>query len=33
MDFVKSHGAGNDFVMIEDLEGVLAPTRSFVAAI
>jgi diaminopimelate epimerase len=30
--FVKSHGAGNDFVMIEDLDGRLAPTAAFVAA-
>ena len=32
MKFVKSHGTGNDFVMIEDLDDRIAPTKSFVAA-
>ena len=33
MRFVKAHGAGNDFVLIEDLDERVAPTASFVAAI
>lgn len=30
MRFVKSHGAGNDFVIIEDLAGRVRPTAAFV---
>lgn len=32
MRFVKSHGAGNDFVMIEDLSNEVALNAAFVAA-
>jgi len=31
--FVKSHGAGNDFVLIEDLDDRLHPNAAFVAAV
>ena len=31
MNFVKSHGAGNDFVLIEDLDDRLRPSKEFVA--
>lgn len=33
MRFTKSHGAGNDFVMIEDLADTLRPNAAFVAAV
>lgn len=33
MRFVKSHGAGNDFVLIEDLPGEIALNAAFVAAV
>ncbi|MBI4729919.1 MAG: diaminopimelate epimerase [Acidobacteria bacterium] len=33
MRFVKSHGAGNDFVLIEDLGDRLAPSAGVVAAL
>lgn len=33
MRFVKSHGAGNDFVMVADLDDALRPTAAFVAAV
>ena len=33
MRFVKAHGAGNDFVMIEDLDDTLRPNAAFVAAV
>ena len=33
MRFVKAHGAGNDFVMIEDLDDALRPNAAFVAAV
>jgi diaminopimelate epimerase len=33
MRFVKAHGAGNDFVMIEDLNNALRPNTAFVAAV
>jgi diaminopimelate epimerase len=33
MRFVKSHGAGNDFVLIEDLDDALRPNAAFVAAV
>ncbi|HVL33541.1 MAG TPA: diaminopimelate epimerase [Actinomycetota bacterium] len=33
MRFVKMHGAGNDFVMIEDLGDALQPNAPFVAAV
>lgn len=33
MEFAKMHGAGNDFVMIEDLDDRIAPTSAFVAAV
>jgi len=31
--FVKSHGAGNDFVLFEDLDDTWTPTPAFVAAV
>ena len=33
MEFVKAHGAGNDFVLLEDLDGAWTPTPAFVAAV
>src|SRR5260221_10624247 len=33
MQFVKAHGAGNDFVLIEDLDDTLRPNAAFVAAV
>lgn len=33
MEFVKSHGAGNDFVLVEDLADRLRPTADAVAAL
>lgn len=33
MRFVKSHGAGNDFVLVEDLDGRFEPTPAFVRAV
>ncbi|MGZ4142153.1 MAG: diaminopimelate epimerase [Actinomycetota bacterium] len=33
MRFVKAHGAGNDFVLIEDLDDALRPNPAFVAAV
>jgi diaminopimelate epimerase len=33
MRFTKSHGAGNDFVLIEDLDDRLQPNAAFVAAV
>ena len=33
MRFVKAHGAGNDFVLIEDLDDSLRPNAAFVAAV
>jgi len=33
MRFVKSHGAANDFVLIEDLDGTIEPTSSFVRVV
>jgi len=33
MHFVKAHGAGNDFVMIEDLDDALELNAAFVAAV
>ncbi|HEX9775007.1 MAG TPA: diaminopimelate epimerase [Actinomycetota bacterium] len=33
MRFVKAHGAGNDFVLIEDLDDTFTPTARFVAAL
>lgn len=33
MRFVKSHGAANDFVLIEDLEGTVEPSAEFVRAV
>ncbi len=33
IEFTKAHGAGNDFVLVEDLAGRLAPTPEFVAAV
>jgi diaminopimelate epimerase len=33
MRFVKAHGAGNDFVLIEDLDDRLHPNAAFVAAV
>ena len=33
IDFLKMHGAGNDFVVIEDLEGRLVPTPGLVTAL
>lgn len=33
MEFVKSHGAGNDFVLIPDLDGAVALTPAFVRAV
>lgn len=33
MRFVKSHGAGNDFVLIEDLDDAVALNAAFVAAV
>ncbi|HEX9712771.1 MAG TPA: diaminopimelate epimerase [Actinomycetota bacterium] len=33
MRFVKAHGAGNDFVLIEDLDGHIETTAEFVRAI
>jgi diaminopimelate epimerase len=32
MEFVKAHGAGNDFVLIEDLDDAITPTAAFVRA-
>ena len=31
MQFVKAHGAGNDFVLLEDLDDALRPNPAFVA--
>ena len=33
MRFTKAHGAGNDFVLIEDLDDTLQPNAAFVAAL
>ena len=33
MRFTKSHGAGNDFVLFEDLDDTWTPTQAFVAAV
>ena len=33
MQFVKAHGAGNDFVLLEDLDDALRPNPAFVAAV
>lgn len=33
MRFTKAHGAGNDFVLIDDLDGKLQPNAAFVAAL
>jgi diaminopimelate epimerase len=33
MQFVKAHGAGNDFLLIEDLDDTLRPNAAFVAAV
>ena len=33
MQFVKAHGAGNDFVLLEDLDDALQPNAVFVAAV
>jgi diaminopimelate epimerase len=33
MDFVKMHGLGNDFVMVEDLEGSFEPEPGVVATV
>src|SRR5919108_4426157 len=33
MRFTKSHGAGNDFVLFEDLDDTWTPTGAFVAAV
>lgn len=33
MRFTKAHGAGNDFVLVEDLEGAWTLTGAFVAAV
>jgi len=33
MRFVKAHGAGNDFVLIEDLDDAMRPNAAFVAAV
>lgn len=33
MNFTKSHGAANDFVLFDDLDGTWEPTRAFVAAV
>ena len=33
MQFVKAHGAGNDFVLIEDLDGTLSLNAAFVAGV
>jgi diaminopimelate epimerase len=33
MRFTKSHGAGNDFVLLKDLDDDWTPTRAFVSAV
>ena len=33
MQFLKAHGAGNDFVLLEDLDDALRPNPAFVAAV